>query len=69
MKWSPQARVARKTITASTRAAGAMSHPDFHDTTLKITIMIKCGLTKTFECFGTCLDWFLSVVASALKIK
>ena len=46
-----------------------MSHPDFHATTLKLTIMIKCGLTKTFECFGPCLDWFLSVVCKCSKNK
>ena len=44
-----------------------LSHPDFHATTLKLTIMIKCGLTKTFECFGPCLDWFLSAVCKCSK--
>ena len=29
--------------------------------------MIKCGLTKTLECFGLCLDWILSVVCKCSK--
>ena len=29
--------------------------------------MIKCGLTKTFECFGLCTDWILSVVCKCSK--